>query len=646
MSATSANAALAQDPFVYLTADIAKRETLIALARRFKGISPDVDARIDAAAARIYGFADAGDENLPKMVPGERRGANRVPLYFEGEPGVGKTSIVRSAAMEFCEIAGLNFVENPPDNYVIKPNDFYYVTSNLSGKQNTSEFGGMPFRTEAGRAAALRSLNKTAEVGGLVGAEAIGRAKAIAAFNGLRLGEIQCYEDGPLTVTEIPLAGDLAKSYAAVESIMRTIGDDAKRLGVRVSPVTPERGVDDDRVTYEIVKSGNGVVLYINSPAAPTATSEHVTATLPNLRFHLAKHARFALFNFDDVANASEPVRNVLLEVAQSGRYSGVMDIGNAMVTFTGNMGAEDNTNTMSRQSDAEVTRVRKFRIMDTPENWAKRTAAKYAYSSVGDCHFSSFIARHGNQEGIFREPPGSARAKRGIPKSNSRSIENALNVVDGYFMLAESMNVNPICFLDSITSDVAATTGKRFSISYREHLQSMLSYAVPLAEQCMKDGKMDMKLFEEQAGHFTSTSQKDFGFRFAYALADEAARDMRAIASNSEGPDFDAVKKSFIKMCTGLCQLDASTMNASLSRFAVRAAAIDGLSQKMDSGPTFSAAMSKALGEAIGETMAQGMWPDPDAALQDISSILLGANTATAKARNTAKGKRAKAAA
>lgn len=637
MSSVTAADNAGASPFVSISADEARREVLIAICRRFKGVDPAVDARLDAAAAKIFGIEGA------KMVPGERPGANKVPLYFEGEPGVGKTSLIRGAIKEFCAIAELNCVENPADDYVPSANDFYYCTVNLSGKQNISDLGGMPYRIESQISEAVRARTKASQVGSLVGTEAVTQAKALAAYEGLRLGEVKSYDDGPLAVTELTLAGDPAKAYKAVEVIMRTVGEGAKKAGIGVSLLQSGDTADADRVTYQINRGTGGVRLYINAPKAMDARAEYVTAALPNLRFHLAKHTRFALYNFDDVANASEPVRNALLEVAQSGRYSGTMDIGSALVTFTGNIGAEDNTNVMSRQSDAEVTRIRKFRIYDSPEDWAKRMTEKYAYSDVGDCHVASLVARHGHQEGIFREPPGSARGKRGVPKTNSRALENVINVIDGYFILAKESNIPVTVFLDRIQADAAATAGRRLSIVLDAHLQSMLTEAIPLAEQCIGTGKLDTAKFDQKAGNFTLTTEKDFGFRFAYALADTASGAVREMVTQAQAagkkPDFDVVEKTFLNMCVGLAALPADMMNASLSRFSSRVTSLPELGVEFGNGRTLNAQATTAVGNALGKSCAQNIWLDPEAAQKDVARVLMGSNQA-AQPTPAAKGK------
>lgn len=637
MNSPATNPAEGASPFVSMTADQARREVLLAIARRFKGVDPEVDAKIDAAAERIYGIEGA------KSVPAERPGAHRVPPLFEGEPGVGKTSIIEGAIREFCAIAGLNYIENPPEDFIPGPRDFYYATVNLSGKTNPSDFGLMPYRSEinaGGAQSANPAAAKRLAAGAAVGNSLAGRIRALTLFNNLNQPAVTASVDGPWDVTEITVAGDAAATDKIIKAALRTVVEESKREGLTVSREDDaDAELDGDRVTYAIANSPSAVRLTLRAPRPSAAKAEYVSATLPNLRFHLATKFRFSLFNFDDVANASEPVRNILLEVSQKGRYSGTMDIGSAMVVFTGNMGAEDNTNVMSRQSDAELTRVRKIRVHDTPDDWSARVTKKYAASPVGDCHMALFIKRYGDTEGIFREPPGASRAKRGVPKTNSRALENALSVIDAHFIVAQEAGISPLApqILDRIENDFAATAGRRGALAYRALLQAMLTDAVPLAEQVIREGKLDTDKFKKHAPEFIKGSQKDFGFRFSYALADAASTEViqsvkaqletNAKTNSGKELDLDVLQKITRNMAVGLAALPADLMNASVSRFAMRLCSVPELGMVAGNIVTFNDACIHAISKAVGASVADGVWADPEASVQDISRVLLGAS-------------------
>lgn len=618
------------DEYVYLFSDVAMREVLLELCRRFKGVDATVDAKIDAAAGFITG------NDAIKTIPAHRKGSNRVPLYFEGEPGVGKTKLIEAAIRKFCEITGLNYVANPQDDYVMQPNDFYFCTTNLSGKTNTADFGGLPMRTEVQAQAAMRSRKKAVETGSIALSEIELRARGAAGVLKQEITDVKSYATGGLGTVEVTIRGDGALCASAVETVLKQISDDAKKRGVGITLLKDGAEPEADRISYQIKCGAAGARICVHAPIPVDNDAEYVASILPNLRFHLAKKTPFSLFNFDDVANANEQVRNVLLEVAQSNRYSGVMDIGNAMVTFTGNMGSDDNTNVMSRQSDAEVTRIRKFRVMDSPEDWANRVSTKYATSPVGDCHFASFIQRQGNNPGIFREAPGAKRGKRGVPKTNSRALENALSVVDAHFLMAHESNLSLSIFMDKIERDISATAGKTVATSFKSHLHEMITEAIPLAEEVITTGKLNEARFAIKAGQFRQTSEIDFGYRFATALADAAVNEIafKTIAANEKIED--RIRDVVANMTIGLKAVNPTMMTFALTRMITHVSRSDAFGSETDLGNVLTHEAYEAITKGFATSLSNKIWgnaADCDRAKEDFLSAISGAkNTATSK--------------
>lgn len=615
----------AQDPFVNFTSDQARDHLLLDIARRFKGIDAEIDKRIDAAAERI-----AGRPGI-KRIPGVNTGEPRVPFYMEGEPGVGKTTLIRAAIQEFCKLTGLKFVENPADGYQFGPNDFYYVTVNLSGKTNPMDIGGLPSKGELEVKQGLDARRRSTDAGEWLMSELASRVKMGCGMARLQVIEGQRYDNGGLKSFDMTLKGEKEQIDLVTNHVVRQLGDEVKKVhGVGLNLLKDGESPMDGRLYVQVKNGTAGTRITVSAPPPMAADVEYVAEMLPNRRFAMATKARFALFNFDDVANASESVRNVLLEVAQSNRYSGVMDIGNAMVTFTGNMGAEDNTNTQSEQSDAEVTRVFKVRVRDTPKDWARRVAGKY--TEVGDCMFSSFIHRHGNEPGVFRDAIGEMRTARGTPKPNSRSLENALAKVLPYFQMAKESGVSPTVFADEIEVMVKGTTGPNVATRYMGYMRAMLTEAIPLAEQLMQTGKLDEAKFDKHMGAGAKASEQDFAFRFGTALADSFvdriafSDDARASSSKPEAMS-ELIAASTDRMCTGLASMEPGVMNYALSRVMSRLGGIaklashDGVEVKLQQ-PTFM-----AMAEGFSRSKTRGIWPDADAAQKDFTSVVAGSN-------------------
>lgn len=626
MSDAQSSNQLAQSPFVDWTADQARQHLLFEIARRYKGVDPVIDARIDANAAAIVGYP--GVTFIPPTSPGEPR----VPLYAEGEPGVGKTTLIRSAIQEFCRITGLNFVENPPEGYELKADDFYYVTVNLSGKTNPMDIGGLPSRGELNASANGEARRRATDAGAWLASEFESRIRAVGAFAKLQVTEASKYSKGELEATELTVRGDGDQVDLVIRSVVNQLGEEVKKRGVGMALLRDGEEPQDGRLALQIKKGAQGARISVYTPVAVDQDAQYVAEMLPNRRFAMASKARFALFNFDDVANASEGVRNVLLEIAQSGRYSGVADLGNAIVTFTGNMGSEDNTNTMSEQSDAELTRVFKVRVRDTPKDWATRTALKYA--TVGDCQFPAFIHRFGQESGIFRDAIGDGRTARGIPKPNSRSLENALAKVLPYFQMAKASGVSPTVFTEQIRTMVKGTAGANVATRYIGFMKSMLTEAVPLADQLLTTGELDVNKLSSKLGSSVKQSERDFEFSFGAALADSFIQRV-SFSQEAESCGADEAKRAKLiaqsteRLCTGLAQLEPGTMNYSLSLVNTRLLGILGKKAKNDSALRLPDSVTSALADGLAASIVKGVWgDDADRAEKEFLALTAGTNT------------------
>lgn len=613
----------AQSPYVNWTSDEVRKHLLFEIARRYKGLDPVVDAKIDAAAELISGHP--GIKSIPAVVAGEPR----VPLYAEGEPGVGKTTLIRSAIQEFCRITGLNFVENPSDDYVVGPNDFYYCTVNLSGKTNPMDIGGLPSKGEL--ATGVEARRRSTNAGAWLAAEFESRLRALAGFAKLGIGEPVRFAKGSLDTVELTVRGETEAVDAVVRAVVGQLGEEVKKHGAGLALLREGDEPQEGRLALQYKKGAGGARVCAYIPHAADNDAQYVAEMLPNRRFAVAKNARFSLFNFDDVANASEGVRNVLLEIAQSGRYSGVADLGNAMVTFTGNMGAEDNTNTMSEQSDAELTRVLKVRVRDTPADWAKRTAIKYA--AVGDCMFSSFVHRFGNEDGIFRDAVGDGRTARGVPKPNSRSLENALAKVLPYFQMAKDSGISPTVFTEQIRTMVKGTAGGNVATRYIGFMKAMLNDAVPLADAVLNTGKLDQDKLSKSLGNGVKATEKDFEFAFGAALADAFVHrvafsgDAKAVSGDQKKRN-TLVAESTKRLCLGLSQVEPGTMNYALSRAVNRLAAIKSAGMADETEFRVSTETHLAMAEGFAGAVDAGYWGEDAASAEaDFLAITAGSN-------------------
>lgn len=630
--ATSPSNANAGSPFNYVTADSVKQLYLLELARRFKGTDAEVDRRIDENAAYIMGRPDLSISMIPATV----KGAPRVPFYLEGEPGVGKTSVIKDAILEFCDLTGLNFIENPPDGYKITDKDFYYAVVNLSGKSNTMDLGGIPTKNALDATIGAELRMRSANTGAWLMAELESRARAVSHMSQLELVDAKHIVKGNLSSCEMTIIGEADRVDLVIKSLCSQLGEDVKKRGVGLSFLREGEEPQDGRLYLQVKKGNAGARITAWTPNPMNLDNTFVSEMLPNRRFAMAATAKFCLFNFDDVANSSEAVRNVLLEVAQSNRYSGVMDLGNAMVSFTGNMGADDNTNTQSEQSDAEVTRVAKMRITDTPKDWARRTATKYS-SEGGDCHFAAFIEKYGNEPGVFREPIGDGRSAKGIPKPNSRSLENALSMALPYFQMARSSNLSPTVFSKDIEGMVKSTAGANVATRYISFMQAMEAQAIPLADNLLATGKLDEVALNKFMGAGAKASDRDFAFRFGVALADAFVYSIaysdgaRSVSSKPEALAAH-ISESVSRMCTGLAQLDPGTMNNSLSRVMARLANASKFTDANGTSATLKDDITISFADGFADSVNRGVWASPEQAKSDFLTMVSGNTNKTTR--------------
>lgn len=65
-------------------------------------------------------------------------------ICLHGMPGVGKTSVVRSAGQQLAKMLDMNFVSNPAPPYFPKENDLVICTLEMSGEVSNVMVGGIP----------------------------------------------------------------------------------------------------------------------------------------------------------------------------------------------------------------------------------------------------------------------------------------------------------------------------------------------------------------------------------------------------------------------------------------------------------------------------------------------------------------------
>ena len=536
-----------ESPIPLLSTEEAIEMTAADLCQQYIGKNPKYDEAIKAFSVKLALMKlERKGMVAPAVLPETAvfplpKGAPRVPLYLESPPGHGKTTSIKTAAKWFAEEVGLTFVEDPEINHKLSDDEFIFWTVNMSGKNSPADFGNMPARVTVNNGFGVDLADQT-----------LSAMKAVQEFTETSGSpfkiESKSLTEGTLAVTEFELSGGTPETLKKLAEVaIAKITEESRKANVVPHQMrTADAVPNPDGISYKLSRGTNGGLVV--SVYQPLTENAELSTTLPNHRFHMASKTSFGLMNFDDVANASESLRNVLLEVAQSGRYSGVANVGSCLVTFTGNMGKLDGTHT-SQQSDAELTRLKKYRVQTSPEELAAYFDKKYPGTNA---HLASFIQRQGHE--FLKEEMGAARGKKGSPKTNPRSIENALNEITKLERMADAFGNNLTMFREEVRTTATSTCGKTFADAYVAHMVDMYQNAIPLSNELFdsvkvdysklpitfngvnpKEGlpeglpKMNEKILKQSSGgDYRSQAAMDFGYRLSYALADRAAQDVR----------------------------------------------------------------------------------------------------------------------
>ena len=564
---------------------IGKMETILLrkMAERFKEINPAVAEKIDAEAARIMGLPFAKkvvSDNDPSL---GSKGA-RPAIYIESDAGQGKTTIVRSAFMKFCEISGLNFVENPPEHYMPTKNDAYFFTANMISQNNTSEVGGLPVKINLGAGREEPSLVN----------EFISRVDQIARMTKDET-KVHRFEHGGLDAATIEVD---FKKPAVASSVTNTMQEwlmeTLEKSGGRLSIVGDSGAIDESRFSIKADIKDSKLRLTYYEPKAQIREMAAM-GKLPNIAWAKASQAACCMMFVDEVDKITPGVRHLLLEIAQFGRVSGTANLGDHyMVVMAGNLGDRGDFNdfneSISQATVAETTRQLRYRVVVTPEEWAKYIESVYPGSD--NAHFPSFIRLFGDQPGIFRPDYDGEGFDPHMPCSNARSLENAMKEAKKLFMLADDSGVSRGEVMGMVEEVTLAAMGATSSFAYASHVEAMESMAVPIANHLIKSKnekfesfmenpvelpggkKVDlMEILTEKTGGFSYISPESvmFAQRFQMAVVNEAVRAF--IDAKDEGAKIASAAKGI----AGLGVLRPELVNAGVSSMMSRIKAIHG---------------------------------------------------------------------
>lgn len=584
-----------------------RNRVLQMMCQKFKGQDAEIDLKIDAAASFIMSNEHA------RFVPGLRKGEPTVPPYLEGEAGVGKTAVMETASRDFCKITGLNFVKNPPTEYIPTKKDFYFFDVSLAAETNKSEFGGLPIKsllTGDGLPESARSC--------LVNLEH--DANLLAGLLKVKINKVVKFGDSSTSATEMIISGEDPRRIDQIIGLLAdSISSSAKDSGINFE-LAQDGGVHkSDRVSCSIAQNGNGTTTVKFSEPTEYLRKIYVAGKLPDIRFEKAHHAKFCFAFFDEVDKTYPALRNALLQLAQQNRVPGMVDLGDSsFVAMAGNSGVHNASESV--RSVPEVSRMEVIKVHITPSEWAEYMMQKYGGFPDADCCIAGFMDRaaRGNPH-LFHADLGKIRGNApSLP--NPRSWENAMSGVALYFESARMSGQSPLIFKDQIRGVMTDRVGRECADSYMAHLTSMLTEAIPLADAFIQNGKLseiEKKKFNKNSGDgsFRSSAEQDFGYRFATAIADSAIKQIDEHKRTES--DSNKVNKFISDISTNafgaLATVDPSMMTYGTARISVRASNLDGLG-RLDpaSGVRMvNADVAIAFSVGIAEAIKNGLYGD-----------------------------------
>lgn len=309
------------------------------------------------------------------------------------------------------------------------------------------------------------------------------------------------------------------------------------------------------------------------------------TSYAPDRRLVQARSAGAAIVLFDDALNASPNIQNILLSLAEEGRYRG-LDLGpRTYVGLTGNLGALDGSN-VHRASAPLRTRVKVLLVMDSVEQWAHR-AQLSCTTVVGDGGIAEFLRQ--NPELFYAPKP---RGYGSYPVSRTwdgflAELEEVSLILHG---LRERGALNEALldkYLGRIRDSAIGFVGNEAAIRFRAFVQANQTNAVPLARDLLKGkGEFSTARAEEFArwlGSGHGLEQRNFASQFALALAEMSAADVvdalpKGVPLSGMPVAAKEAYQVFAKSLMDACEpkVPDAIVARALSHFVVRLAAMD----------------------------------------------------------------------
>lgn len=324
------------------------------------------------------------------------------------------------------------------------------------------------------------------------------------------------------------------------------------------NPKIKRRGIDPEKDFVLVTQEAAGVVSALEwlglpraiklGKASPDARAEQeAMGRLYSERILKAQKAGGATILLDDFLNASASIQNVGLALAEERRFND-LNLRNALIGLTGNLGAHDGTNT-SPLSTALRNRCRIFLIKDKLEDFVQRAQTRWT-DAIGDAATLGFLRR--SPEWFAKMPNVKERGGFPSPRSWDKFIVVARRAV------ARSQGSLAHAIGD-IQDEASSLLGLEVGQAYNAYMNAYIKSADPLARAAILDGKFDSKAFRKQQDTNMSGDNQYFSYQFAMAASDYAAS---KIASDGK------MQPALDRFVDAVLQLDGPNFNLAIDNF------------------------------------------------------------------------------
>jgi len=319
--------------------------------------------------------------------------------------------------------------------------------------------------------------------------------------------------------TAIYLHGGPGQGKTTSFKVAAKMVGEATGLNVLINPGLEEEITKDNLLFISHELSGiNSAIDFGGIPSKKNVNGSEYMGKLPNYHFATLSHAKASVLLLDDFANASPAIQNVALSISEEGRFQ-ELNLGHTYVGITGNMGASDGTHS-SKLSRALLSRCRNYQVEDTIDAFCDRLIKKYS-DPLSDAGLLGFLR---NNEDLFN-PEFNNKDRGSFPCS--RTWDKLAMELRKFIHINKSKYASETGGLGATsdlqreaTSLVGHVAAKKLSAYYN----GLLSNAIPLAEEILKDGEFksaSAKLFKSKVSDGFSSEAQEFTYQFSSALAD-----------------------------------------------------------------------------------------------------------------------------